>query len=173
MMCMAKGITAGYLPLGAVMVDETIAKSFDDKPLPLGLTYSAHPVSLRRRRGRARHLRGTTTCSKTPWRWASTWTRAWPSSWRSHPSIGDWRNTGLFGCLELVKNRDTKEPMAPWNATPAQMDVMNQVAAKIRELGMYTFVRWNYIFICPPLNITKEEIDEGLAIISRGDQHRR
>ena len=75
-------------------------------------------------------------------------------------------HTGLFGCIELVKNRDTKEPMAPWNATPAQMDIMNQVAAKIRELGMYTFVRWNYIFICPPLTINKEEIDEGLAIIS-------
>jgi taurine--2-oxoglutarate transaminase len=83
-----------------------------------------------------------------------------------HPSIGDWRNTGLFGCLELVKNRATKEPMAPWNATPDQMGVMNQVAAKIKELGMYTFVRWNYIFICPPLCITKAEMDEGLAIIS-------
>ena len=92
-----------------------------------------------------------------------------------HPSIGDWRNTGLLGCLELVKNRDTKEPMAPWNAAPHQMEVMNQVAAKIRELGMYTFVRWNYIFIAPPLNITKEEMDEGLAIISEAmriaDQH--
>ena len=53
-----------------------------------------------------------------------------------------------------------------FDLTPAQMDIMNQVAAKIRELGMYTFVRWNYIFICPPLCITKDEIDEGLAIIS-------
>ncbi|MFC7668394.1 hypothetical protein ACFQT0_14180 [Hymenobacter humi] len=65
-----------------------------------------------------------------------------------------------------MKNRDTKEPMAPWNATADQMAIMNQVAAKIRELGMYTFVRWSYIFICPPLTITKDEIDEGLAIIS-------
>jgi taurine--2-oxoglutarate transaminase len=83
-----------------------------------------------------------------------------------HPCIGDWRNTGLFGVLELVKNRETKEPMAPWNAAPAQMDVMNKVAAKIRELGMYTFVRWSYVFIVPPLCITKDEMDEGLAIIS-------
>ena len=83
-----------------------------------------------------------------------------------HPSIGDWRNTGLLGCLELVKNRTTKEPMAPFNAKPDEMVVMNKVAAKIKELGMYTFVRWGYVFIAPPLCVTKEQIDEGLAIIS-------
>ena len=84
---------------------------------------------------------------------------------KKHPSIGDWRNTGLLGCIELVKNRKTKEPMAPFNAKPDEMVVMNKVAAKIKELGMYTFVRWSYIFIAPPLCITKEQIDEGLAII--------
>ena len=67
-----------------------------------------------------------------------------------HPSIGDCRNTGLLGCIELVKDRATKEPMAPFNAKPEEMVVMNKVAAKIRELGMYTFVRWNYIFVAPP-----------------------
>lgn len=65
--------------------------------------------------------------------------------------------------------------MAPFNAKPDQMAVMNQVAAKLRELGMYTFVRWNYVFIAPPLCITKSEIDEGLAIIREAlkiaDQH--
>jgi len=83
-----------------------------------------------------------------------------------HPSIGDFRNTGLLGCIELVKNRDTKEPLVPFNAKPHEMGVMNKVAAKIKELGMYTFVRWNYIFIAPPLCINQAEIDEGLAIIS-------
>ena len=57
--------------------------------------------------------------------------------------------------------------MAPFNAKPNEMEVMNKVAAKIRELGMYTFVRWSYIFIAPPLCITKKEIDEGLNIISQ------
>ena len=84
-----------------------------------------------------------------------------------HPSIGDFRNTGLLGCIELIKNKETKEPMAPFNAKPDEMVVMNKVAAKIKELGMYTFVRWNYIFIAPPLCITKAEIDEGLSIISQ------
>ncbi|HMH23885.1 MAG TPA: hypothetical protein VK563_18995, partial [Puia sp.] len=72
---------------------------------------------------------------------------------------------GLLGCLELVKNRTTREPMAPFNARPDEMVIMNQVAVKLKQLGMYTFVRWNYVFIAPPLIITKEQIDEGLAII--------
>ena len=92
-----------------------------------------------------------------------------------HPSIGDFRNTGLLGCIELVKNRKTKEPMAPWNAAPNEMEIMNKVAAKISELGMFTFVRWNWIFTAPPLCITKEQIDEGLDIISKAisiaDEH--
>jgi taurine--2-oxoglutarate transaminase len=83
-----------------------------------------------------------------------------------HPSIGKWRNTGLLGCIELVRDKSTKEPMAPFNARFDEMTIMNKVAAKIKELGMYTFVRWNYIFITPPLCITKEQIDEGLVIIS-------
>jgi taurine--2-oxoglutarate transaminase len=86
---------------------------------------------------------------------------------KKHPSIGDWRNQGLLGCLELVKNRETKEPMAPFNAKPDEMVVMNKVAAKLKELGMYTFVRWSFIFIAPPLCVNKEQIDEGLSIISQ------
>ena len=164
-MCMAKGITAGYLPLGAVMVDDTIAHHFDDKPLPLGLTYSAHPVSCAAAVA-VLDIYETDDLLENTVAMGRYMDEQVAQLMRHHPSIGDWRNTGLFGCLELVKNRDTKEPMAPWNATPAQMDIMNQVAAKIKELGMYTFVRWSYIFICPPLTITKEEIDEGLAIIS-------
>ena len=84
-----------------------------------------------------------------------------------HPSIGDFRNTGLLGCIELVKNRETKEPVTPWNASPNQMEATARMAAKIRELGMFTFVRWNWIFVAPPLNITQSEVDEGLAIISQ------
>ncbi len=70
---------------------------------------------------------------------------------------------------------ETKEPMAPYNAKPNEMVVMNKVAAKLRELGMYTFVRWNFVFIAPPLSITKKQIDEGLAMISEAlsiaDEH--
>ena len=88
------------------------------------------------------------------------------SATKTSRASATFRNTGLLGCIELVKNKKTKEPLAPFNANPNEMTVMNQVAAKIKELGMYTFVRWNYIFVAPPLIVTKAQIDEGLAIIS-------
>jgi len=165
MIATAKGITAGYLPMGALMVSDAIAKHFDDRVLWLGLTYSAHPVACAAgvevlkiyedeglienaaRMGRYLDERAEQLLMK-------------------HPCIGDYRNTGLLGCLELVKDRRTKEPMAPFNGKPEEMAVMNKVAARLKELGMHTFVRWNYVFIAPPLCITREQIDEGLAMIS-------
>jgi len=165
MIASAKGITSGYLPFGALIVSDAIAKHFDDKVLWLGLTYSAHAVCcaaalevlniyeedelIENASAMGKYIEAEIGKMKL-----------------KHPSIGDFRNTGLLGCIELVKNKITKEPMAPFNAKPEEMTIMNKVAAKIKELGMYTFVRWNYIFVAPPLCITKEEIDEGLSIIS-------
>lgn len=169
MIATAKGITSGYLPFGALIVSDTIAKHFDDKVLWLGLTYSAHPV------GCAAALEVLSIYEEDNLIGHATMMGKYIESEveklkAKHPSIGDFRNSGLLGCIELVKNGNTKEPMAPFNAKPDQMTIMNKVAAKIRELGMYTFVRWNYIFIAPPLCITKEEVDEGLAIISEAIQ---
>jgi taurine--2-oxoglutarate transaminase len=165
-MCFAKGLTCGYIPLGGMIIKEEIISAFNDKPLPLGLTYSAHVVAcaaavevlkiyedenlIENAANMGRYMDAEVEKLK-----------------QKHPSIGDYRNTGLLGCIELVKNRKTKEPMAPWNASPAEMEIMNKVAAKISELGMFTFVRWNYIFTAPPLCINKAEMDEGLNIISK------
>ena len=165
MIATAKGITAGYLPLGALIVSEEIAARYNDKPLMLGLTYSAHPVSCAAglevlKIYEDEHLIEN---AADMGRYIDAGVEALKSI---HPCIGDFRNTGLLGCLELVKNRITREPMAPFNARPDEMVVMNKVAARIRELGMHTYVRWNYVFVAPPLCITREEVDEGLAIIS-------
>jgi taurine--2-oxoglutarate transaminase len=166
-MCFAKGLTCGYIPLGGMIIKEEIISAFNDKPLPLGLTYSAHVVAcaaavevlkiyedenlIENAANMGRYMESEVEKLK-----------------QKHASIGDYRNTGLLGCIELVKNRKTKEPMAPWNAAPSEMEVMNKVAAKLTELGLFTFVRWNYIFIAPPLCITIAQIDEGLDIISKG-----
>lgn len=166
MIATAKGITAGYLPLGALIVTDKIAKHFDDIPLMIGLTYSAHPVSCAAGL-EVLHIYEDEGLIENAAAMGQYMIERVEELKAKHPSIGDFRTTGLLGCIELVKNRETKEPMAPFNATAAEMEVMNKVAAKIKELGMYTFVRWNYIFTCPPLSITKEQIDEGLAIISQ------
>ncbi|MEJ7694718.1 aminotransferase class III-fold pyridoxal phosphate-dependent enzyme [Daejeonella sp.] len=165
MIVMAKGITCGYLPFGCLMLSDRIAAKYDDTVLPLGLTYSAHPVSCAAALATL-HIYEDDNLIENAVVMGKYVDEQVAMLRQKHPSIGDWRNTGLLGCLELVKDRETKEPMAPFNAKPDQMTVMNKVAARIKELGMYTFVRWNYIFIAPPLIVTKSEIDEGIAIIS-------
>jgi taurine--2-oxoglutarate transaminase len=166
MIATAKGLTAGYLPLGALIVSDKIAAHYNDIPLMLGLTYSAHPVSCAAGLEVLKIYEDENMLENTVKMGQYIEGKAEEMKLK-HPSIGDFRNTGLLGCFELVKNRISKEPMAPFNAKPEEMIIMNKVAAKIKELGMYTFVRWNYIFIAPPLNINKEQIDEGLNIISQ------
>lgn len=174
MICMAKGLTCGYLPFGCLMVSDKIAAKYDDNMLALGLTYSAHPVSCAAALATIKIYEddGLIENTMAMGKYVNEQVELMKEK---HPSIGDFRNTGLLGCIELVKNRTTKEPMAPFNAKPDEMTVMNKVAAKLKELGLYTFVRWSYIFIAPPLCVTKEQIDEGLAIISEAikiaDEH--
>ncbi|MBW8687879.1 aminotransferase class III-fold pyridoxal phosphate-dependent enzyme [Chitinophaga rhizophila] len=164
MIATAKGITAGYIPLGALIVSDTIASFFDDKTLWLGLTYSAHPVAcaaavevlniyedehlIANAANMGQYIEQEIAAMRL-----------------HHPCIGDFRNTGLLGCIELVKNRETREPMVPFNARPEEMSIMNRLAARLKQLGMYAFVRWNYVFIAPPLSITRTQVDEGLAMI--------
>lgn len=165
MICMAKGLTCGYLPFGCLMVSEKIASKYDDTVLALGLTYSAHPVSCAAALETLKIYEDEGLIENCV-AMGNYLEQQVEKLKQQHACIGDFRNTGLLGCLEIVKDRKTKEPMAPFNAKPDEMAVMNKVAAKIKELGMYTFVRWSYIFMAPPLCVTKEQIDEGLAIIS-------
>ena len=164
--CIAKGLTSGYIPLGGVMVSREIAQSFDDKVLPLGLTYSAHPVACAAALA-VQEVIAEENLVENAARMGRYLEERMEQLKTRHPSIGDFRNTGLLGCIELVKNRDSKAPLTPWNAAPHEMEATNRIAAKIRELGMFTFVRWNWIFTAPPLCITPDQIDEGLEIISQ------
>jgi taurine--2-oxoglutarate transaminase len=165
MIAMAKGLTCGYLPFGCLMVSDKIAAKYDDNVLALGLTYSAHPVACAAALAVLNIYEEDDLIGNAKEMGEYVDQRIEEMKLK-HPSIGDWRNQGLLGCLELVKNKKTKEAFAPFNAKPDEMVVMNKVAAKIKELGMYTFVRWSFIFIAPPLCVTKEQIDEGLEIIS-------
>ena len=81
-----------------------------------------------------------------------------------HPSVGAVRSIGLFGVVELVRSRQTLEPMAPFNSTSPEMAAL---ADFFRQHGLFTFVRWNYFFTNPPLCITEAELREGFAIIDR------
>lgn len=166
MIVMAKGINSGYVPLGGVMVSKEISDYFDKNMLPIGLTYSGHALACAAAVANIDFMESENLCARAE-EMGALLVEKMARLKEKHPSIGDFRCTGLLGCIELVKNRQTKEPLVPWNAKPSEMGVVPQMAAKLRELGMITFVRWNWIFIAPPLIITESEIDYGLSIISK------
>ncbi len=165
MICMAKGLTSGYLPFGCLMVTDTIAAKYDNDPIMIGLTYSGHATACAAALEVVKIYESDNLIENAA-KMGEYVNKCAENLKKKHPSIGDFRNTGLLGCIEIVKNRKTKEPMAPFNPPASAMKVMNEVSAKLKELGMHTFTRWNYIFIAPPLIITEEQIDEGMAVIS-------
>ena len=174
MICMAKGLTSSYLPLGCLMVSDKIAAKFDNTPMMIGLTYNGHPVALAAALA-VIHIYESDNLIENTRNMGAYIEERIQAMRADHPSMGAFRNTGLLGCLDVLKNKKTGELIAPYNASGDELKVTNLIAGKLRALGLYTFVRWGYIFIAPPLCITKEEIDEGLAIIGEAlkisDEH--
>jgi taurine---2-oxoglutarate transaminase len=164
LLTMAKGLTSAYVPLGAVGMRRAIADHFSDKVFYGGLTYNSHPLGcatalatiavyeeddlLARARAMGdvmkRHMRDLES---------------------RHSIVGAARSLGLFGIVELVKDRKSMEPLAPFNGTSEPMLALGRF---LRQEGLYTFVRWNTIMTNPPLTITEEELAHGFGIIDRG-----
>src|SRR6187549_220564 len=164
MITMAKGLTSAYVQLGAVGIRQTIADFFKDKPFPGGLTYSSHPLAcatalatlavyeedgLIERAARVGVLMADLLADLAA----------------RHPSVGAVRSIGLFGVIELIRNRQTRAPMAPFNGGSPEMAALGKF---FRQEGLFTFVRWNYFFTNPPLIITEEQLREAFGIIDRG-----
>jgi taurine--2-oxoglutarate transaminase len=154
MITTAKGITSGYVPLGAVIVSEPIAKYFDDKMLYCGLTYSGHPLAC---------AAGAATLDvytednllQNAQLVGEYLGECLEGLKGKHQSVGDVRYIGLFTAIEIVKNRRTKTPIDP----------LADLAKYLRDNGLFTFIFHNVLFIVPPLCITKEQLDEGLEIV--------
>jgi taurine--2-oxoglutarate transaminase len=166
MITMAKGLTSAYLPLGAVAISDRIAGYFDNNVFFGGLTYNAHPMSLAAAEACLQVMMEDDTMGHTQ-RMGRVLSALHAEMKEKHPSVGDVRSIGLFGVLELVRNRETKEPMAPFNGTSPEMQ---KLGAFLRENGMYAFINWNNLFTNPPLCITEEQLREAFAIIDRGLQ---
>jgi taurine--2-oxoglutarate transaminase len=160
---MAKGLTSAYVALGAVGMRQRIADHFRDKVFQSGLTYNSHPLAcaaaLATLRvyeeddliGNARRLGPVMAQLLDELAW-------------KHPMVGAHRSIGLFGIVELVKNRETLEPLAPFGqGTPAT----KRLTALLRDEGLYTFVRWHTFFTNPPLCVTEEQLRTGFAMIDR------
>jgi taurine--2-oxoglutarate transaminase len=161
---MAKGLTSAYVPLGAVGLRRQLADHFTSNVFYGGLTYNSHPLACAAALAtigvyeedqlieNARRM-GTLMCSLTA------------DLQKRHPSIGAARSIGLFGLIELIRNRATKQPLAPFNGTSEEMTALSRF---FRDHGLYTFVRWNTFFTNPPLCVTESELREAFAIIDEG-----
>ena len=163
-MVMAKGLTSGHVPMGGVIVSQAIADHFEERYLPLGLTYSAHTLAAAAGVAtiRAYQEDGLVENAK---RMGQVLGEGLEALKEKHASVGDVRYIGLFSVIELVKDKATREPLVPWNAKPEELGVMAEVLPALRERGLSTFVKWNWIFVVPPLCITEDELTEGLSII--------
>ena len=160
---MAKGLTSAYMPLGCVAMSEKIADYFGKNVFYGGLTYSGHPMSLAAAVATLQVLEEDDLIGNSK-RMGKVMAGLLQGLKAKHPSVGDVRSIGLFGIIELVKNRETREPMAPFNGTSPEM---TQLGAYLREQGLATFIHWNNLFTNPPLCITEAQLQESFAIIDR------
>jgi taurine--2-oxoglutarate transaminase len=161
---MAKGLTSAYVPLGAVGLRRPLADHFKTNVFYGGLTYNSHPLACAAALAtiqvyeedklleNARRM-GAVMCALTS------------DLEKRHPSVGAVRSIGLFGVIELIKSRTTRQPKAPFNGTSEEMAALGRF---FRDHGLYTFVRWNTFFTNPPLCITEGELREAFEIIDQG-----
>jgi len=163
LLTMAKGLTSSYLPLGAVAMSPQVVDFFADRVYYGGLTYSAHPVSCAAAIAAVNVLRDDDLVGNAA-RLGPLMGGLLADLQARHPSVGAVRNIGLFGVIELIRDRVTRQPLADFNTTSP---IMTALDARLRQAGLYTMTHWNAFFTNPPLCITAEQLREGFEIIDR------
>lgn len=162
-MTMAKGINSGYVPLGAVGLSDKVTDAIYDKNLYCGLTYSGHPLACAAAIATINAYRDEKIIENAK-KQGNLMNNLIKEQMEKHKCVGNVRNVGLFGCIELVKNRETKEPIVPWNGSGEAMD---KVKKSLMDDGVYMYLRWNYMFIVPPCIISEDEMKEAFAAIDK------
>ncbi|WP_309080596.1 aspartate aminotransferase family protein [Zhihengliuella sp.] len=168
----AKGVNSGYVPLGGVAMSEAIYQTFAQRPYPGGLTYSGHPLACAAAVGAITAMREESMVENAARLGEEVFGPELRAMAERHPSIGEVRGAGCFWAIELVKNRETREPMAPYGGSSPEM---NELIAALKAAGLLPFANFNRLHVVPPLNIGEEEARRGLAIIDEAlsltDQH--
>ena len=163
-MTVAKGINSGYVPLGAMIVREPIASWVRDKPFAGGLTYSGHPLACASAVAsiEAFQEEGIVEQSAAT---GEVFRSELAKLAERHPSIGEVRGLGCFFGIELVRSRETREPLVPFNAAGDAAKPIGAVAKRALDRGLYLMTHWNVVMCCPPLTITRDELTEGLKAL--------
>jgi taurine--2-oxoglutarate transaminase len=161
----AKGVNSGYVPIGGVLISDAVAATFDDRPYPGGLTYSGHALAcasavasmtIMKEEGIIEHVRSLGSEVIGP---------ALAKLADSHPSVGEVRGLGVFWAIELVRDRETREPLVPFNASGAAAQPMGELVAACKARGLWPFVHFNRTHVVPPCTTTADEVLEGIGIL--------
>jgi taurine--2-oxoglutarate transaminase len=162
-MTMAKGLTSGYAPLGAVAMKTEIAEFFNERVFQGGLTYNSHPISLAAAIANIEVIKQDKLVERTQ-EMGAILHRLLLDLGEQHPSVGEVRSIGLFGVIELVKDRESKQPLAPYNSTSPEMIALRKF---IIENGVYLYTHWHTILVIPPLIISEEQLNEGFEVLDK------
>ncbi|MGN0432975.1 MAG: aminotransferase class III-fold pyridoxal phosphate-dependent enzyme [Bilifractor sp.] len=158
----AKGVTCGYVQLGGIIISSEIAEFFRDRPFLYGLTYSGHSLACAAgvaavryydKAHIAQHVKET----------GKIFGELLEEVKEKHRCVGDVRYIGLFGAVELVRDKRTKEPLVPYGRDPEQ--IMPRIHGLLKERGFAAFGRENNINITPPLIITEQELRDAFEIL--------
>ena len=160
----AKGINSGYVPLGAMVISQKLADWVRDKPFAGGLTYSGHPLACASGVASIEAFQEEGIVENSA-AMGQVFAEELHGLQDRHPCVGEVRGLGCFWGLELVKNRETREPLVPFNGTGEAAKPVTALAKAALERGLYLMTHWNVVMVCPPLTITREELDEGIAAL--------
>ena len=155
----AKGVTCGYVPLGGVVVSKDIAAYFDDNLLSCGLTYSGHPLSCAAGVACVNYYEEADILSNVN-KVGQVLGEVLEELKQHHKSVGDVRYIGLFSAVELVKDKETKEPLVPYGKDPK--GIMGKIIGLLKERKFMTYTHENMVLVAPPLIITEEQLREEL-----------
>ena len=155
----AKGVTCGYVPLGGVVVSKDIAAYFDDNLLSCGLTYSGHPLSCAAGVACVNYYEEADILSNVN-KVGQVLGEVLEELKQHHKSVGDVRYIGLFSAVELVKDKETKEPLVPYGKDPK--GIMGKITGLLKERKFMTYTHENMVLVAPPLIITEEQLREEL-----------
>jgi taurine--2-oxoglutarate transaminase len=160
----AKGINSGYVPLGAMIARGEVVDRVRDRFFPGGLTYAGHPLACASAIASIEAFQEEGVVENAA-AMGEYFAEALGRLQARHPSIGEVRGKGCFWGVELVKNRETREMLVPYNASGEAAAPVGRVAKAALEQGLYLMTHWNVIMVVPPLTITPEEADEGIAVL--------
>ena len=165
LICFAKGVNSGYVPLGGVVISDEIAATFAERVFPGGLTYSGHPLACASAVASINIFKEERVLDHARMLGDDVIGPELEKIAARHPSVGEVRGLGVFWAIELVRNRDTREMLVPYNAAGAAAAPMMELGAACKERGLWPFTHFNRLHITPPCTTSVEDVRAGLAII--------